>query len=244
MIKIKEKLHLIKKINPIFILEILCFLSVLLLFFTANVFMEMVDENGKNFKISGIVVPERNKINFDVLPLKIKNLTKKQQDEFIKLLIKEYIINRYSVNGSKFQMEKNLGIYNSLENLNSSNGILLKLPAYPIMARQFYWRPSYDSFKNDKDGELKEIKDLMEKGTTRTVEILTEPVKNADWWTVKVKFIYKDKGIYKRKDAKVQIYQIDLFVLPFGLRPVVPFVSKPSTAFVFQIEHIKKTVLK
>ncbi len=243
MIKIKEKLLLNKK-HTIPILLVLCFLSVLFLFFTANVFMEMVDENSKNFKLSGIIVPEKNKINFDVLPLKVQDLTKKQQDEFIKLLIKEYIINRYSVNGLKFQMEKNLGIYNSTDNLNSANGILLKLPAFPVLSKQFYWMPSYDNFKNNKDGELKEIQDLMEKGITRTVEILTEPVKNRDWWTVKVKFIYKDKGIYKRKDAKTEIYQIDLFILPFGLRGKVPFPSKPSTIFVFQIEHIKKTILK
>lgn len=244
MIKIKEKFLLNKNINPVFVLAILCFLSVLLLFFTSTVFMEMLDENGKNFKISGIVIPQKNKINFDVLPLKIKDLNKKQQDEFIKLLIKEYITNRYSVNGSKFQMEKNLGIYNSLDNLNTPNGILLKLPAFPIRAKQFFWHPSYANFKDEKDGELKEIKDLMEKGVTRTIDILTEPVKNGDWWNVKVNFIYRDKGVYHKKNARIETYQIDLFILPFGLRGNVPFITKPSTIFVFQIEHIKKTSLK
>lgn len=244
MMKFKEKLLLIKKINPIFILAFLCFISVILLFFTATIFMEMVDEKGKNFKISGIVIPQKDKINFDVVRLKGNELTKKQQDEFIKLLIKEYIINRYSVNGSKFQMEKNLGIYNSIDNLNTPNGVLLKLPALPIGAKQFFWHPSYNNFKIGADGELKEIKDLMEKGVTRTVQIITEPTKNADWWSVKVKFIYKDKGIYKRKDVKTEIYQIDLFLLPFGIRNKVLFKSKPSTIFAFQIEHIKKTILK
>ena len=244
MMKIKEKLLFNKTFNPIYVLLGLCFISVIFLFFTANVFMEMLDENGKYFKISGIVVPQKDKINFDVLPLKIKNLTKKQQDEFIKLLIKEYIINRYSVNGSKFQMEKNLGIYNNLENLNTENGILLKLPAFPVSSNQFYWYPSYNNFKTGNDGELKEIKDLMEQGITRTVEILTEPTKNTDWWTTKVKFIYKDKSVYQRSEAKSEIYQIDLFILPFGIRNNVPFITKPSTIFVFQIEHIKKAILK
>ena len=242
--KFKEKLLLAKKINPIFILAFLCFLSVILLFFTATIFMEMVDEKGKNFKISGIVIPQKDKINFDVVRLKGNELTKKQQDEFIKLLIKEYIINRYSVNGSKYQMEKNLGIYNSLDNLNTPNGVLLKLPSLPIGAKQFFWHPSYNNFKTGENGELKEIKDLMEKGITRTAQILTEPVKNGDWWSVKVKFIYRDKGVYNRKNAKIETYQIDLFLLPFGLRGRVPFITKPSTIFVFQIEHIKKAILK
>lgn len=244
MIKIKEKFLLNKNINPIFILAFLCFLSVLLLFFTSTVFMEMLDETNKNFKISGIVIPQKDKIDFDVAPIKTQYLSQKQQDEFIKLLIKEYITNRYSVNGSKFQMEKNLGIYNNLDNLNSQNGILLKLPAFPVNTKKIAWYPSYNNFRTEKDGELKEIKNLMEKGVTRTVDFVTEPVKNGDWWSVKVNFIYRDKGIYSRRNARIETYQIDLFILPFGLRVNVPFITKPSSVFVFQIEHIKKAILK
>ncbi len=241
---LQNKKHI--SFTPLWILGFLCFISSIVLLYSASVFFNYLEED--NFKIQSLIIKNQNETdnNFSIIPLERQALGKKAKirNDFMKKLIVEYLINRYTVNNSKILMENNLGLESDIKDFN--HGWLLKRPS--ILGFKADGSPditnAYSHFINKSDGELQEIKDLMKNNITRTVEIIDMPQKKGDWWTTKVKFIYKTASIFNRKDAKTELYEIALHAVLKTVDKKLINKKQPSSIFAFLVYNIQKTKLQ
>lgn len=231
-------------IYEIWIIVSLCFISIITACLASFVYFNKFDK--ENFNVSGFVIPSfvDTKNAFEIMPLNSGAGSSKQRDEFRRQLIKEYIVNRYTVNGSTFIMEQNLG-FQSLNNPVDKNGSLLKNPGFIGFERDGtpVWRNAYTNFVNGNDGELAEINALLKEGTTRSVRILTEPVKSRDWWITKVEFIYKTPTTLSLSDARKELYQIAISSKLIGIDTARFNGKDASSIFGFNVDYIQKTRL-
>ena len=129
------------------ILSIFGTASILLSVFISNVLNQELEST--NFKLNPIIISnfDNSKELFEITPLKSKVFSKLQIEDFTKKLIMEYITVRYTVNGSKYMMLRDLGIND--KNENSIYASILKLPSYNLSTGE-YNNQAYQSFKNVK----------------------------------------------------------------------------------------------
>ena len=140
------------------ILSIFGTASILLSVFISNVLNQELEST--NFKLNPIIISnfDNSKELFEITPLKSKAFSKLQIEDFTKKLIMEYITVRYTVNGSKYMMLRDLGIND--KNENSIYASILKLPSYNLLTGE-YNNQAYQSFKNAKNNEYNEIIKLL-----------------------------------------------------------------------------------
>ena len=224
----------------LWIIAFFCLVSVLISLFVSFVFSDNLSED--KFVIEGIMIPNvsNTEDNMQIIALTNQTTTSKEKNELLKNFLKEYIVNRYTVSGSAYEMQNNLG----LQDLNSlSSGFMLKYPSYRgIKNNEILWTDAYENFKNGKDGELAEINELMKNNTTRSVRILGEPKKNGDWWSVPVEFIYKTPINYSVENTRREKYQIDLDIIAAGFRDIKSIKQGPASSIIkIYVMYIKKT---
>ncbi len=229
----------------LWVLVILCFISITLGLFISLVFSDNLDSN--KFNIEGIIVPEIKSTNkaINFIALKNNSITQANRTMFLQNMIKEYIVNRYTVVGSNYVMNKNLGL-NKLDSSSLVYGYILKVPSSKGYNKegQKVWTDAYLNFLNKKDGELEEIKKLMKENTTRSVRILSLPKKEGDWWITDVEFIYKTPITYSFSEAKKEKYQIKMDINIYDLLPLNITTKLPaSSIFKTQIKYLQKTKL-
>lgn len=231
-------------------IAIVCFASLSVLLISAFSLYDKIS-NDDLFKINSLVIPDYSQTDdgFRVMPINYEALknNEHERDEFLKMLVKQYIVNRYTVNGRPQFMEENLGL-NNLGNIGAGlvYGAKIKRPA--IRGRnergEVEFEDSYKDFLSGRDGERDEINNLLRDGTTRTVRIISEPKKVGDWMVTDVEFIYKTPTTYSLKDAKKEIYQISMVCRFAGLDFANMVRYDASSIFVFIVEYINKTKIQ
>lgn len=224
------------------ILSIFGTASILLSVFISNVLNQELEST--NFKLNPIIISnfDNSKELFEITPLKSKAFSKLQIEDFTKKLIMEYITVRYTVNGSKYMMLRDLGIND--KNENSIYASILKLPSYNLLTGE-YNNQAYQSFKNAKNNEYNEIIKLLNENTTRSVKITKEPYRYKDKWKTEVEFIYKTPSTNSLSEALKEHWEINMEIEPLQRFRNIPSVKNivninPSSLFEFKINTFEK----
>ena len=228
----------------IWVLAFICLIGfAILLLVSFSLYDNVFDK--KNFSLSALLIPDykNSSDEFRVTPINYDTLSnKKDRNEFKKMLVKQYIVNRYTVNGRNEIMDKNLGL-NSLGNIDvRTGGVRLKRPSIKSIAEngQIIFDEAYNNFMTGRDGEIKEIEQLIQENTTRSVRIVNEPRQDGDWIVTTVEFIYRTPTTYSFSDAKKELYQIRMYCDFTGLN-VQNFIQQDaSSVFRFRVWQIKK----
>jgi hypothetical protein len=238
MIFKKENFHIISLWSLVFF----CFISICIALCVSLVFSDNLER--KNFDIEALVIPQISNTNenIDFIPLKTDATSIEEARMFQQNFIKEYIVNRYTVINSSSLMNQNLALNDLSSPPVSKNGYLLKKPSY---ISKDNWYDAYLNFINGKDGELQEIQDLMKSNTTRSVRILSEPVREGDWWITNVEFIYKSPITYSFANTKKEKYEIKMNIESRGIVNISSVASyvPPSGIFKIFVKYIQKTRL-
>jgi hypothetical protein len=183
---------------------------------------------------------ENSKDLFKTLQMHDIIISEKQKDEFTKKLIKEYIVERFSISLVTDLMERKFSFA-------PSNTINLPISISKILYMSIY--STQNSFGISREwtkfnsGDKREIQGIIKQGMTRSVQILEEPRKNKDVWTTKVKFIYKTFDADRRNSSLEEVYSINTWAY-FGnavnnfrnFRTAV----YPSVAFKFYVDKLDK----
>jgi len=201
------------------ILLVLCFLMIGVNCFIAIIINNILytgDINSNSSANTNFIVSlneDYNKSDDIVKTKMLLSITDKSElEDITKKLIMEYITERYTVTGHKdLSIQKFIHVNDSTKIKQSilispriSKVVLMGNGAYQIM-------PATSSFiKQDKEEYL----NLMKTNTTRSIEIIDLPKKNnkKDEWITRVKFIYKTPDIDYLKDAKKEVYDINMVV--------------------------------
>ena len=176
---------------------------------------------------------------FTTTPMKKELFTKEEFETLTKQLIKEYIKTRYTITGSPYTMQIDLGIGDK-EDI-STHASKLKLPS--LTGNNY--NDTYKNFISGKNNDKEEITKLQNEKTTRSVRIIEEPYKYRDRWKTIVEFIYKTPTTNNLDEATRELWEINMEIDELtGFRNVErasPFLANnPSSLFGFKINWIEK----
>lgn len=133
------------------------------------------------------------------------------KDMIIKRLLKEYVVQRYTIVPNAKHMQRIFGDFQEdkalKKNLNPStiSPVYLKNMKFVGYANKQY---DYSVFGMDDptkawlsfmDKDRVEMRDLFSKGVTRSVRILKEPYEDNDIWQLQIAFIYKGIEDFEKK---------------------------------------------
>ena len=192
-------------------------------------------------------------LKVDLLEDEVRN--PKNRDDVIKKLIKEYLIERYTVilhkdlSARKFMPLNDTKAKKSIYISPRVSKVALTGIVRTADGKDSYTKAYRDFMTVDKEEHDK----LVASGTTRSVIFLSEPYKNPmneKEWIVRVKFVYKEPDTDSLKDAKQEIYNIRMNVV-FGnvsygllLSPEAMNYYYPSSVFLFTVGWLEKNLEK
>ena len=230
----------------VWIIAFVCFVSLSVLLITSFSLYDKVSD-GRRFTINALVIPDYSATDdgFKIIPINYEALSNNERDrnEFLRMLVKQYIVNRYTVSSRTEIMENNLGL-SSLGDVRTGlrYGSKLKRPA--IMGIDENNQPnfslSYRDFISGKDGERDEINQLLRDGVTRSVRIISEPQKVDDWIVTDVEFIYRTPTTHSLSEARKEVYRIAVFCKLRGLDFENMAQYDASSIFAFNVLYINK----
>ena len=210
-------------------------LSVLaLLSFTLSVFAlfigltlsERIDSSNHNVEPAPVAHIRESGQIVRISPLLSSAYSETEFEDFTRRLVVEYITMRYTINGSRFLMDRALGIY------SDEGGTPMK-----VLSRF----DAYDRFTAD---EASGIIALMNAGVTRSVKVLEGPRRHADRWITKVEFIHRDPATLNLESARREYWEIHMEVEDVArFREMSPTLSPtilqyPSTIFGFRVNWL------
>ncbi|MDR2098965.1 MAG: hypothetical protein LBO78_02990 [Rickettsiales bacterium] len=182
--------------------------------FIAITFSSALDYNS----VSPMAVPVAADTSRTVsaIPANARAFGAKRKDELMKKLISEYIVARYTVNGSEREMRRT-----SLS--NTSLVALAGTKIDPLTGQESY-SAAYARFALSADGrnpgpEMAEILKYMSDGTTRSVAILSGPrlyVENENRWVTDVEFIIRTAATARLSEARRERWTIHMEVDELG----------------------------
>lgn len=229
-----------KEINIIMMIFI-SIVSMLISIYISLIIWDSLKE--EKFKLLPIIIGNNktSENRLEIIQMKKENINKEEFEELTKKLIKEYIKTRYSITGSKYTMQRDLGIGDK-EDI-TTNGSKLKLPGLNNIGNDY--NQSYKSFISGKNNDKEEIERLEKEKTTRSVIIKKEPYRYKDRWKTEVEFIYKSPTTNNMKEATRETWEINMEIEDLtGFRSVERvknfLKNNPSALFGFKVKWIER----
>jgi hypothetical protein len=206
-----------------------CLALLLAALFVAMTFEEAFDSNS----ISPLPVPEVTSTARDVstIPLRRGAFSEAEAEELTKKLIMEYIVVRYTVNGSTKLMNEALGLDGGVS--------FLELASVDFSTDRYF--AAFNEFKSGASGDVAEITKYMNDGYTRSVLIVDGPRRYADYWVTEAEFITRSPTTISAKDARRERFVFRMYVIgPTFSAPFEYAVIAPSALFGFKVQSIEK----
>ena len=147
-------------------------------------------------------------------------------------LIKEYVNARYRVTGSGLDAVECIFF-------NAQTTADCPVLTVPSKNTDGTWTHAFLSLLQDGE-ERNEIAQLYAAGSTRAVKFLSEPELYRDRWRVKVEFVIRDRGVWDIKDARREIFEIQLDIggiTNFRLAEIAMNYA-PSTYFDWRVNRV------
>jgi hypothetical protein len=150
--------------------------------------------DASNFGVEPTIVPYSHESAraLRVSPLNSRAYSEAEFEDFTKKMLTEYVVRRYTVNGSEYLMERAFGLKK-----DSAGGVPMKVLS------------SADAYAKFKEDEAPGVLALMSAKTTRAVRILGEPQRHPDGqWIVRAEFVYREPSTDGVGDARREYWDI------------------------------------
>ncbi len=188
----------------------------------------------------------------DIIKTKmLMSIDNNELEDLIQKLIMEYLTERYTVTEHKdLSIQKFIPV-NAGNKIKQSILIAPRISKVILMGNGVYQlMPATKDFINQ---DKVEYTNLLKEHTTRSVEIINTPKRKngkKDEWITRVKFVYKSPNIDYLKDAKFEIYDINM-VVKMGDNygnyiNNAEFIKMyyPANVFNFTVVYLDKTLIR
>ncbi len=136
-----------------------------------------------------------------------------EKEDIIKKLIKEYLTDRYTV-----VMHRDLSAQKFFPidaDMKDRQKIIIKPQLSKVMSMGHGRYETMPATKDYINNDAAEYNRLMRENTTRSVEIISEPRRDAavkNRWNTRMKLVYKTPNIDYIADAKTEIYDVSMAI--------------------------------